>query len=137
MGQSEEGGPQSSMIWKQLNAMAMGIADFPGGLRWEGLDPGSLNCHRAPGKWPPVSRSQLLLKKVEIMIPLVLTFHGSGWPSGSQRPHGVPGPWCLQGGAGLYSRARLAPPAPGAVQCLQTVLSALRLWASLQSVSPL
>ena len=29
MGQSEEGGLQSSMVWKQLNAMAVGIAEFP------------------------------------------------------------------------------------------------------------
>lgn len=31
MGQREEGGLQSSMVWKQLNAMAVGIADFPVG----------------------------------------------------------------------------------------------------------
>ena len=37
MGQGEEGGLQSSIVWKQLNAMAVGIADFPvgsGGKDW-------------------------------------------------------------------------------------------------------
>lgn len=118
-GTEQGGGPQASVVWKQLNATAIGTADLPMGSGAQVSYELSIGPQLSLHLLLDLSFSSNGLSH-DAEGPLVLTSCGCGPPSRSQGTNRAPGSsYGQEGGAPLPIIANLAPPAPDRSACYE------------------